>query len=537
MEMQNLMQQMSGMFSMNVSKDLLQGTTLTSTNSDKSFSTEMNKQMKKMDSSLGTDKAKMNDSVKTDNSVNASSVQNVNDARQQQLQTTDAGQNVSSIVEDEFEKLDPEIQEVIVSCYIQIQVQVSVCLQISPQELDATLDQMGLSLLDLQNLSNTQALVLRVSGEQSVTALLTNENLQNQVQDIFDMVNEMTKKLMEELQIFDSDFADLMGQMEESLMDVMKQFLPEEIISKDEAEATVANILKDTKECLKQEDTLEKPDKELPEALEKTKVPEAMVTEENISQVSKTAVYETTMETVNATMVETTSDNSSKEEKDDDVMLNQTVVKTFETQEKVKVEIDVSSEHQEFQQKEEKDTPLFEQLVDNISNAKVVQTENVQERVEVTQQMREIVEQVIETIKVTVTADTSEMSIQLNPENLGKVNLSVVAKEGHITAQFVTENEMAKHALEAQIQQLKETLTEQGLKVDKVEVGVSDFSFQQGGQASAEEQKENQRNEHAKQVHRSLNLADINDISDLTEEEELAVKIMRSNGGQVDYIA
>ena len=175
--------------------------------------------------------------------------------------------------------------------------------------------------------------------------------------------------------------------------------------------------------------------------------------------------------------------------------------------------------------------------MDNISNAKVVQTENVQERVEVTQQMREIVEQVIETIKVTVTADTSEMSIQLNPENLGKVNLSVVAKEGHITAQFVTENEMAKHALEAQIQQLKETLTEQGLKVDKVEVSVSDFSFQQGGQASAEEQKENQRNEHAKQVHRSLNLADINDISDLTEEEELAVKIMRSNGGQVDYIA
>lgn len=527
MEMQNLMQQMSGMFSMNVSKDLLQGTTLMSTNSDKNFSTEMNKQMKKMDSSLGTDKAKMNDSVKTDNSVNTSSVQNVNDARQQQLQTTDAGQNISSIVEDEFEKLDPEIQEVIVSCYIQIQVQISVSLQISPQELDATLEQMGLSLLDLQNLSNTQALVLKVSGEQSVTALLTNEELQNQVQDIFDMVNEMTQNLMEELQIFDSDFADLMGQMEASLLDTMKQFLPEKIISGNEAEDVVANILNDTKDYLKQEDS--------------TKLEEYLagdgVTDEDVPLGAKPVAGELMMETVKATTVGNSSDDIHDEKGNDDLIANQAVSKTVDTQEKVKVEVDVSSEHKEFQQKEEKDTPLFEQLVDNISNAKVVQTENVQERVEVTQQMREIVEQVIETIKVTVTADTSEMSIQLNPENLGKVNLSVVAKEGHITAQFVTENEMAKHALEAQIQQLKETLTEQGLKVDKVEVSVSDFSFQQGGQASAEEQKENQRNEHAKQVHRSLNLADINDISDLTEEEELAVKIMRSNGGQVDYIA
>jgi flagellar hook-length control protein FliK len=261
------------------------------------------------------------------------------------------------------------------------------------------------------------------------------------------------------------------------------------------------------------------------------------VTDEDVPLDAKPVAGELMMETVKATTVGNSSDDIHDEKGNDDLIANQAVSKTVDTQEKVKVEVDVSSEHKEFQQKEEKDTPLFEQLVDNISNAKVVQNENVQERVEVTQQMREIVEQVIETIKVTVTADTSEMSIQLNPENLGKVNLSVVAKEGHITAQFVTENEMAKHALEAQIQQLKETLTEQGLKVDKVEVSVSDFSFQQGSQASAEEQKENQRNEHAKQVHRSLNLADINDISDLTEEEELAVKIMRINGGQVDYIA
>ena len=121
--------------------------------------------------------------------------------------------------------------------------------------------------------------------------------------------------------------------------------------------------------------------------------------------------------------------------------------------------------------------------------------------------------------------------------NNRKINLSIVAKEGHITAQFVTETEVARQALESQIQQLRDTLGEQGLKVDKVEVSVSDFSFAQQNNTNAEEQKEQQRSEHAKQVHRNLNLSSLEEVTDLTEEEELAVKIMRSNGNQIDFTA
>ena len=182
-------------------------------------------------------------------------------------------------------------------------------------------------------------------------------------------------------------------------------------------------------------------------------------------------------------------------------------------------------------------TPIMEQIMNQVSNVKVQVAETIQDKVQVTQQMQEIFEQVVEQVKVTVTADTSEMAIQLNPEHLGKVNLSVVAKEGHITAQFVTENEVARQALESQIQQLRDTLGEQGLKVDKVEVSVSDFSFQEGNQANAEEQKQQQREEHAKQVHRNLNLSSLDELSDMTDAEELAVKIMQSNGNQIDYTA
>jgi len=91
--------------------------------------------------------------------------------------------------------------------------------------------------------------------------------------------------------------------------------------------------------------------------------------------------------------------------------------------------------------------------------------------------------------------------------------------------------------LKSQIQQLRATLGEQGLKVDKVEVSVSDFNFQNGNQANAEEQKQQQREEHARQVQRNLNLANLDDLADMTEAEELAVKIMQSNGNQIDYTA
>ena len=180
---------------------------------------------------------------------------------------------------------------------------------------------------------------------------------------------------------------------------------------------------------------------------------------------------------------------------------------------------------------------MFEQFMSHLTAEKVNMTEDISMKATVVEQMREIVNQVVEQIKVTVKPDTSAMEIQLNPENLGKVNLSVVAKEGHITAQFVTETEMAKHALEGQLQQLRETLGEQGLKVDEVEVTVSNFDFSQSSQANAEEQKQQQQSSFSKKIVRNLNINDMDNLEELTEEEQLAAKIMQLNGNQVDYTA
>lgn len=91
--------------------------------------------------------------------------------------------------------------------------------------------------------------------------------------------------------------------------------------------------------------------------------------------------------------------------------------------------------------------------------------------------IREIANQIIEEIKVVIKPSQTSMELQLNPENLGKVQLTLTSKEGIMTAQFTTQTQMAKEAIESQLQVLKQNLENQGVKVEAIEVNVSNFSF------------------------------------------------------------
>lgn len=152
-----------------------------------------------------------------------------------------------------------------------------------------------------------------------------------------------------------------------------------------------------------------------------------------------------------------------------------------------------------------------------------------------TERMQNIVEQVVEQIKVQIKPQTTAMEIQLNPENLGKINLSVVSKDGQLTATITAQTQIAKEALEGQLQILKENLNNQGLKVEAVEVNVSSFAFDRnsGGQmADSQEQKKSQGGR------RKIDLSTFGDqMDDASEEEILAADIMKQNGGSVDYSA
>lgn len=149
------------------------------------------------------------------------------------------------------------------------------------------------------------------------------------------------------------------------------------------------------------------------------------------------------------------------------------------------------------------------------------------------QQVRDIVNQVVEQIKVVIKPEQTSMEMNLNPESLGKVNLVVAQKEGLLTAQFTVQNEIAKEALESQMQTLKENFTTQGLKVEAVEVLVSNSPFSQDNMS--EGSKEQQKSSGKR---KNINLADLDMIEeDITEEDALKINIMNQNGNSVDYSA
>ena len=97
--------------------------------------------------------------------------------------------------------------------------------------------------------------------------------------------------------------------------------------------------------------------------------------------------------------------------------------------------------------------------------------------------------QITEQIRVHVKQDTTEMELQLHPASLGSVKVQLTSAGGVLTAVFTTENEAVKAALESQLIQLKENFSQQGLKVESVEVNVST----QGFERSLDEQEQQQR--------------------------------------------
>lgn len=152
----------------------------------------------------------------------------------------------------------------------------------------------------------------------------------------------------------------------------------------------------------------------------------------------------------------------------------------------------------------------------------------------------DLIDQIAKNVRVTISAAETSMEMQLNPENLGKIYLNVSEREGIIRAQIAAQNTAVKEALELQIVELRQSLNQQGVKVDAIEVTVGTHEFEQNLEENAreEEQARQQMQESAKRTRRNLNLNELDSLSGLmSEEEQLAAQIMKDNGNQVDLTA
>ncbi len=148
-------------------------------------------------------------------------------------------------------------------------------------------------------------------------------------------------------------------------------------------------------------------------------------------------------------------------------------------------------------------------------------------------QMQDITRQIVEQIKIMIKPEQTSMELQLNPENLGKINLSVIAKDGIMTAHFTAQNELAKEAIESQMQFLKDNLNNQGLKVESIEVTVSNFSFDQSNQTPGGSEKGQQNHSQ----NHNLNLVEADQSVNSNDSETQDIGLMNQTGSSIDYTA
>ncbi len=170
----------------------------------------------------------------------------------------------------------------------------------------------------------------------------------------------------------------------------------------------------------------------------------------------------------------------------------------------------------------------------NETSAKNVQAETAKFT-----QTQDIYNQIADYMKIQLKPEMTSMEIQLHPANLGTVNVHLTEKQGALTAEFTTQNEAVKAALESQIVQLKNQFEEQGIKVEAVEVSVAEQKYNQNGQGT--DQRSDETAAGKKTRSRRINLSDSTGSDETAEELDdsdlIVADMMARNGNKIDYTA
>lgn len=374
---------------------------------------------------------------------------------------------------------------------------------VTDEEITQAMEELGLGFLDLRNMQNLTNLIQTLTGEDIGTLLLS---------DAF-------TNAMEQITAVTDDLCAQLGITREEL-DVLCEAWDQAAAS-DEAETV------------------------LPDAVEAETTADTQANTEtvNAKQTDDTKASQTAAaDGVEVTVVKQ-DDNATEDQT--------TAVTTVETTEQTAEDMTGSSgenadQQEHFKQSKETRADMSDTGV-HVTGHQSVQTEEFVLPTESTQpyttsqiDVNDVINQIARNVRVTISEAATSMEMQLNPEHLGKIYLNISEREGVIRAQITAQNEAVKEALETQLVELRTNLSQQGIKVDAVEVTVGTHEFEQNleGNAKQEEQQGQQMEESQKQTRRNLNLDDLDGLSGLmTEEEQLAAQIMRDNGNQVDYTA
>jgi flagellar hook-length control protein FliK len=139
----------------------------------------------------------------------------------------------------------------------------------------------------------------------------------------------------------------------------------------------------------------------------------------------------------------------------------------------------VSVEEVDHESEQEFDSiPLTTGLV---NEAVVVKTVEKQTAAPVNVHGAEVVQQVVSQMKVKIKSGNTSMRLQLNPKDLGGIEVQMVKSAEGVSVTFFAEQASTGHLLETQMNQLRQSLKDAGVQLTGLNVGQQDQPKQEGG--------------------------------------------------------
>lgn len=373
--------------------------------------------------------------------------------------------------------VDEEVLAQIMSMLQSVQTTVMQQLNLTTEDFNQLLSDQGMGLSDLLQPENLQQFILASNGQADISAVLTDENLAAAM-----------KNLMSSIDGLKTD-ANL-GLSEEQLQQLLKQ----------------AQAKDDTDSLL----TL----------AGQEQLPGTVSLKE---QASAAEVEGTNADNKEATPKVTINNESGQADSSANTV--------SETKESFQGNQEDESRNE---QRDLKAADQFQAFIDNMVKTTQELRTNFDGGLTQVTELRDIANQILNRIKLSVSPNQSSMELQLNPEHLGKVNLTVHSKDGVMTAQFMVQNELSKEAIESQLHVLRESLNSQGVKVEAIEVTVTDYAFEQNpGQDAGNHQEAKESNTSKK-----LSLEDALSMSETLEESSMiSPEAIGLSGSQINYTA
>lgn len=351
-------------------------------------------------------------------------------------------------------------------------------MDVTPEEVEAAMTLLGLTAVQLFDTDNLRQLLLTISDNPDEMALLTDESLYGSLQDLLGVVEESLESLQKELGMSEQELDALLKQLQEEPAVPEEEPVPE--VNLEGMKDYTVSVQKDG-ETVRMKVTVD-------DASGNRSV------QESAEAPAKTQVQG------NPRMRQDTSADSGKEGSP-------------------------AGQGQAMMQ-----MPKLPEQVSELPEAAPVEYRSVQPE--------EIMNQIVEYMKISLKPETQTMELQLHPASLGTVNVQIMAKEGGLTAHFTTQNEAVRAVIETQLIQLKNQFEEQGIKVDAVEVTVANHAY--GQQFSQDSENAKQEQGKAGRGRRQINLDQIEseeDLEEMEDSERIAVEMMQASGGTVDYTA